>query len=220
MTLPARLPFVLGSSPTGCWDPNHFEVVDNQLRPQPWMQWRSVGSIVAPTRTGSYAVTGGGNKNELLHSLRLSWHNDTPIDQWCYGIVTRGGSRVTLQARSRGYLQTACAFATGIDSGPLSVSSHHGVGADTGVGGVLAIGSQFTVAEDRANTVTMPLVPGRTGWLRIAPGISATAHVEVRFVTQFWESSAINGGSSGTESSFESGITQLDLFAVPALDTT
>lgn len=200
-----------------CWDDNHFQLVDGELRPQPWMQWRNVGSIAADTKAAKYAVSGGGNKNVLIHSLTLGWTNDSPITQNVYGMVTRGSGRVTLQARSRGYLRTASAVALGSDPGDLTPFSYLGIGADTGVGGVLAIGSQFTVIENRANSTTTPLAPEMTGWLQVGAGQSIAAAVEVRFISEFWESSSIDGGDAGAESGFESGGTQLDLYALPLI---
>lgn len=165
------------------------------------------------------SASAGGNKNDLLHSVTTAWLNDTPVVQDVYGLVTRGGARVSLQARSRGGLVLNTGFKVNApgDPGTLVPASMFGVGADIGRGGTLAIGTQFCVAEERMNSVTIPLAPERTGRVRLNPGQSITARAELRFVSEFWENTAIDGGDSGADSSYETGDTRLDLYAVPVL---
>ncbi|AXN53309.1 hypothetical protein PBI_THONKO_37 [Mycobacterium phage Thonko] len=254
------------TEPFPCVDPDHFLVNDDgSITPQPWMQWRSVGSVEAPSKSGSYGVTissgglggdgifsvisnlfgglfdflptifggrspfaiplavaqttsAGGNKNDLLHALQLGWTNNTPVAQWVYGTITRGGARVTLQARSRGGLVVMSGYNLALgDPGKLAPASMFGVGADLARSGTLAIGTSFCVAEQRMNSVTIPLAPERAGWQRVEPGQTITARVELRFVSEFWENTSIDGGDSGSESSYETGATRLDLFAVPVI---
>jgi len=246
---------------TDCFDPTHFEVTDDGIRPQPWMQWRHVASVEAPTKSGNYGVTltsgvGGvdifgtlgslfgslfsflpgifgaasilakadpsgsaqGNKNDLLHYLQLSWTNTTPIAQDVYGKITRGGSRVTLQARSRGGLRLASGYKVSVsDPGPLVTADMMGCGADMARSGTLALGTTFGMIEERQPSRTIPLAPERAGWQRLAPGQTITAAVELRFISEYWESTTIDGGTSGSESSYETGGTRLDLFAVPVI---
>ena len=254
-----------------CTFEDHLEEVDTgdgviHLRPQPWMQWRQVGSVIAPSKAGSYGVNlasqgssasgntdvfgtladlfgsllgsmatifGGsslvsktgatasaaGNKNDLLHSLKLGWTNNSPIDQWVYGLISRGGARVTLQARSRAGLVVRSGYAKSLgDAGPLTDSSMLAVGADIGRGGTMALGTSFCVMEERMNSCTFPLAPERTGWLRLAPGESIAAAVELRFISDFWENGTVDGGDAGSESSYETGDTRLDLFALPVIE--
>ena len=220
MDPPGRVRLAGGGAVTAPVNPDHFEVrPDGSLTPQPWMQWRNVRGIEAPSKSASYGVTGSVmNKFDLIHSLRLSWTNNTPIPQWVYGLITRGGCRVTLQARTRAYLQVRSGYRIDpIDAGELTVCSRMGVGSDIGRGGVLGVGTGFCVAEQRMNSVTFPLAPERAGWERLDPGDTFTAKVEVHFASQQWEVTMIDGGTSGTESSFDSGGTRLDLFAVPVL---
>lgn len=160
-----------------------------------------------------------GNKNDLLHGLQLEWINDTPVAQDVYGKITRGGCRVTLQARSRGGLVLSSGYSlnTPGDPGDLVPCSMVGCGADMARSGTLALGTTFAVVEERQNSVTIPLAPERAGWARLEPGQRITARAELRFVSEFWESTTIDGGTSGSESSYESGGTRLDLFAVPVL---
>ncbi|AKF14605.1 hypothetical protein AVJ28_gp36 [Mycobacterium phage Baee] len=201
-------------------NPDHFEIrPDGSIAPQPWMQWRHVASVEAASKTGSYAVVGGINKNDLLHKLQLPWQNNSPIPQHCYGLITRGGCRVSLQARSVGYLQVTSGFKLNApgDAGDLEIASRFGCGADMGRGGTLAVGTEFGIIEERMNSVTFPLAPERAGWPVIEPGDLITARVEVRFVSQQWETTSIDGGTSGSDSSYNSGATRLDLFAVPVI---
>lgn len=258
------------SSPE-CVDPNHFQVINGALVPQPWMQYRRVASESVPTVAGSYpvstqastttalnintlsSVAGGAgeeitsilgtlgltnilgglfggignlsggvaapNHNDLLQTVIATWTNDSPIDQWVYGLITRGGARVTLQARSRGYLATASGFAEGDTSAvtTLTVCSKLGTGADMGAGGTLATGTSYCISEARQNSLTIPLAPEIVGMHKLAPGVQLTGIVQVRFVSEFWENSAINGGDTDTESSYETGETQLDLYAIPVI---
>jgi hypothetical protein len=211
------------TEPIDCVDPDHFMVTERgEISPQPWMQWRNVGTVSALTKTAKYSVTGGGNKNALIHSLTLSYVNDTPLPQWVYGLITRGGSRVSLQARSRGGLSVWSGYKQTIppaaaDAGVLKEASVMGCGADLGRSGTLGTGTTFGVIESRQASVTFPLAPERVGWHKLPVGARLTAKVEVRFITGFWENTTIDGGSRGSESGYESGDTRLDLFAVPVL---
>jgi hypothetical protein len=173
----------------------------------------SILAEVAPTASAA------GNKNDLLHSLQLEWVNDTPVAQEVYGLISRGGCRVTLQARSRGSLVLSSGYKlnTPGDAGALVPCSMVGCGADMARSGTLAIGTTFGMIEERMNSVTIPLAPERTGWSRLEPGESICARAELRFVSEFWENTTIDGGASGTESSYETGATRLDLFAVPVI---
>lgn len=203
-----------------CLDPDHFRVdADGAILPQPWMQWRHLRKVEGADKSATFNVTGGGSKNELIHSLQTSWLNTTPIDQWVYGKITRGGSRVTLQARSRAYLQLASGYQKHIsDPGALVVCSRMGCSADMGRGGTLAIGTTYGMIEERQNSHTINLAPERVGWLRLAPGEYITAKAELRFVSEFWENTTIDGGDSDSESGYQSGGTRLDLFAVPVIE--
>lgn len=174
--------------------------------------------IHSPIALAAATVSAAGNKNELLHDVQVSWLNDSPINQWVYGKITRGGSRVTLQARSRGGLSLTSGFKLAVgDAGALTQSSMLGCGADMGNAGSLATGTGFAVIELRQNSVTIPLAPERAGWTLVPPGATYTARAQLRFVSEFWENTVINGGDSGTESSYETGATRLDLFAVPVI---
>jgi hypothetical protein len=126
--------------------------------------------------------------------------------------------RVTLQARTRGYVSTRSGISTTQTAPVLTECSRQGVGADQGLGGMLAIGTGYCVAEARQNSGSFPLAPEVTGWTVLAPGERIIGKVEVRFITENYESTIIDGGDLETESSFDSGDTRLDLFAVPIIE--
>lgn len=212
-----------------CVDPTHFQVDDaGAIAPQPWMQYRQVATNSIPAVSGSYAVTnsifGATTKDDLLQNVVTAWTNDTPIDQWVYGIITVDGSRVSLQARSRGglsivsgYAQTATAADLTTLTNNLKACSVLGCGADMGVGGILADGTAFCIMEVRQNATSYPLAPERAGWYQLAPGATFTGQVQCYFTSDYWETSEIEGGNLDTESDYLAGIIRLDLFALPVL---
>lgn len=200
-------------------DPNHFAVDPDTggIYPQPWMQWRQVASAVQLSKSGSYVTSGGGNKNDPLHSVTASWTNDTPINQMVYGMVTRGGATMVLTARSRAYLLMGHAQAIAPAALAIVAVSQLGLGYDVGLGGVLDAGPGYCVGEVRQPAVSMPLSPQITGWTTLTPGQTFSGQVVLAYVSDNWESGTISGGSSGTESSYITGDTRLDLFAIPVI---
>lgn len=195
-----------------CVEPDHFQIINGAVLPQPWMQWRRVVSGEAASVERSFPPTGGGNKNELLQSIRLSWTNDSPIYQYVYGMVTRGGVRMTFQARTRAYLVSS----HGYDVGSLTMYdvSKVGTGMTLGKEGLFA-NNQFGVSECRQNSRTVPLLPTYTGWFQLAPGLTVSAGFDLRFISDFWESETIDGGLTGTEASLVTGGSRVDLYAIP-----
>lgn len=200
-------------------DDQYFDIIDGEVAIQPWMQYRNVATVTAESVSKSYGVTGGGNKNDPIHSLDISWTNNTPIAQSVYGMVTRGGASVALQARSRGFLLQK----HGVDVTTVKPSSYDmieasrfGIGGDFGKAGILAIGTGFAMSEVRQNSNSIPLAPQRVGWWTVNPGETFYARVELSFVTLFWENTLIDGGDAGTESTIISGDTRVDLYAVGA----
>ena len=200
-----------------CVHPDHFENLDGTIAPQPWMQWRPVKTIAAEGKSGSYGVAGGGNKNDLLHTLQVTWQNNTPLPQLVYGLVTRGGVRVALQARSRAYIREMHGLALGTAAPPVVEASRCGTGLDAGAGGVLTIQTDFGVVTYHQHSHTNWLMPAVTGWREVLPGQSITARVDVRFTSENWEGWLPESGADGSESSYISGDTRLDLYAVPKL---
>lgn len=215
------------TNPNPCVDPTHFAVdAFGAIAPQPWMQYRQVASGSVDSVSGSYApvITTQATKNDLLQNLVVSWKNDTPINQWVYGIITRGGSRVSLQARSRGGLSLVSGYAetsTPADlvalTNGLKACSVLGCGADMGAGGILASGTAFCIMEIRQNATSFALAPERAGWHKLAPGVTFTGQIQLYFTSDYWETSTIVGGNLDTESSYSTGASRLDLFAIPVL---
>ncbi|MHC9292070.1 hypothetical protein ACRCUN_06355 [Mycobacterium sp. LTG2003] len=346
---------------------DHFSIIDETIAPQPWTQYRILASKTATSVSRSYDTSGGGNKNDLVHTVDIRWTNNTPMLQHVYGMVTRGGAQVALQARSRGYIAMShgvtiqrellvtdfetdaggfilpAAFVLTSDqkasgqrslrmnanpavqqahmgtavldvtpgdavrmsfkarrtldyngtnpnaklrigdatnaliatlpfgaaalpiplvwadqsqtftvpagvtqlrvridndatngtvwldeleividrTGPLDMRevSRFGCGLDVGKGGILALGSGFAVHEIRQNSSTAPLMPHDTGWDVVEPGFTFVARVELRFKSEFWENTAIDGGDQNTESGFISGDTRVDLYGIPTVAT-
>lgn len=196
--------------------PNHLDTTAGALSPQPWMQLRRVADREVEAVARNYGTTGGGAKNEILQTITLTWKNNSPVPQQVYGLVTQAGSSVALQTRSRGYLRMDHGLAVGSTPTPVEVSRFGG-GAEIGMGGLLALGTAFGVHEVRQPSTTIPLMPQLTGWTVVAPGASVTARVDVRFVSEFWEATPIDGGDSNTESVVIAGGLRLDLFAVPQI---
>lgn len=200
-----------GSGP--CADPLHFEIVDGMLSPQEWMQHRHVATAQQSASTKTFPVIGGDNKDTVIHSLAASWTNDSPIPQWVYGLVTRGGVRVTLQAASRAYILTSHGVG---GSGNLSEVSKVGCGMELGKEGLFA-NDAFGIIEVRQHASTVPLDPQSCGWTAVDPGETFEAEVEVKFVSDNWQSATIDGGTMSAESSYSIGGTRIDLYAIPVI---
>lgn len=201
---------------------DHFVMLDDIIAPQSWMQLRMVASDEQVSVSRDYDASGGSAKNDLIHTAATKWTNNTPIPQWVYGQVTRDGAVVDLQARSRAYLATYHALditATPTPPGSFAYieTSRYGCGLDAGRGGILGIGSGFAIQGTHENSNTSYLMPHLTYWQRVEPGQTIHARVAVRFVSQFWENTSIDGGDSSTHSGFISGATRLDLWAVPII---
>jgi hypothetical protein len=199
--------------------PDHFSQVDGVIAPQPWMQLRRVATTATPSVAKTYDPQGGKAKNEVYQTVSAEWVNNTPLTQWVYGLVHHGGSAVSLQARSRGYLQTNHGFAVGpAPKAPSLVEvSRFGGGVDMGMGGLLATGTDYAIHSVRSHSTSVPLMPQLTGWKAVQPGEKATATVEVRFISEFWENTQITGGKANTDCTVLAGELGLDLFAVPQI---
>lgn len=201
---------------------DHFDVTDGTLSPQPWMQLRRVVADTTPSVFRTYAGSGGQNKDEVYQTLTVSWTNNSPISQYVYGLVHQGGCAVALQARSRGYLRTSHSLSVmktprAVAPSPYTEVSRFGGGSDIGVGGLLGIGTDFAMHEVRSHSSTVYLMPNLTGWTEVAPGMTATGSVEVRFVSEEWESTTITNGKENTNATIVAGELSVDLWAVPLI---
>lgn len=202
-------------------DADHFLHGERGLSAHPWMQHRRVAYGYAEGAARTFAPINPASQNVdiPIHSVTATWKNDTPVPQYVYGMVTRDGCQITLQARTRAYLKTLHGQMVNSDPNaavPLTAVSKVGVGLDVGRGGILG-GIRYGIGEIRQNSRTVPLMPMVPNWTVLLPGQRFTAAVELRFVSEFWENTTIDGGSSATESRIITGDTRLDLFAAPAL---
>ncbi|SHT84866.1 Uncharacterised protein [Mycobacteroides abscessus subsp. abscessus] len=202
-----------------CVNPDHFEIINGAIAPQPWMQLRTVATAQAGPKSVEYDSSGGGPKNELVYKLQTAWTNNTPMRQMLYGLVTNGGQQVALQARSRAYLEYRHGFEISADGEdiPMVPVSRFGGGADIGQAGILSVGTGFCVHDVRMNSTTHMFMPHITGWFPVEPGEKFNARVELWFKSENWENSMIDKGDQGTESLYRDAGTRLDLFAVPVL---
>ena len=196
---------------------DHFSLAGSALAPQPWMQLRGVATGQTTSVSRSYDPSDGQAKSDLIQTLTVDWTNTSPVSQYVYGMVTKSGSQVTLQCRSRGYLATSHAVHVGTGTPTLDMTevSRFGVGSDLGNGGLLNLGGAYAISELRQNSTSVPLMPHLTQWFLVAAGETITAKIEVRFVSESWENTQIDGGDGDTESKVVTGDVRLDLFAVP-----
>lgn len=205
-----------------CVNPDHFEIIDGVIAPQPWMQLRNVVTEEHQGKAVKFDSSGGGGKNEMVHAVQAHWTNNTPITQHVYGLVTAGGQQVALQARSRAYFEYRHGYLIAptaeADDFAMEPCDRFGGGADIGQGGNLAIGTGFCVHDLRVPARTGHFMPHITGWFPVAPGETFQARVELWFKSENWEAGMIDGGDQGTESSYKTDGTRLDLFAVPVID--
>lgn len=203
-----------------CVDPNHFYILDGAIVPQPWMQMRQVDSKTVVAKSGTYGHSGGATKNDLLQTVTAKYENDTPVPQWVYGLVTRGGSKVTLQARSRAGISLLTGQLLGEGAIPMVEASLLGCGLDVGRGGFLTAGTEYAITEVRQNTCTIPLCPEQTGWKRVDPNITLYARADTRFVSSYWEGTDPNNGngSADSETTYVAGDLRIDLYAIPIFE--
>lgn len=196
-----------------------FDVLDGVATPQPWTQERRVAAATAPAVSAAYDPSNGAAKNERLQAVQTSWTNTTPVTQWVHGWVTKGGSQLHLQCRSRAYLVTGHGYeigGTGVDI-PVTEISRAGGGTDVGLGGLLNLGGAFGVHRRYLPSTTVPFMPHRTGAIPVDPGQTIHARTEVHFRSEYWENTQIDGGDADTESRIIAGELLLELWAVPSI---
>lgn len=198
-----------------CINEDEFEMVDGtHVTPLEHMQWRHVAVGLANDVTQTLVAADGVAKNILIHTVQAEWTNTSPVTQNVYGLITRGGSRVVLMARSRAYIQINSGQVVGVapaDPATSTVLSKFGCGAYRGL--ELFTNPRFMVVEHR--------IGERTGLIgdtnAVDPGETVKVRAEVRFISDNWESVAIFGGTGENEAGFTSGATQIDLYAYPVL---
>lgn len=199
-----------------CVDPSSFEMVDGtHLRPRDYMQWRHVVTNFAAATSQSFGRTDVTAKNIALHTVTASWTNSTPIAQYAYGLLTRGPTRVILQAINAAYIQTSVGQAAGVapaDPTASTVFSRFGCGLSFEIpsGEKLYYGTHETRIGSRTTLL------GDT--VRLEPGEMLKLVVSLRFISQAWNTVAIPETMfADTPSQFETGESQIDIFAYPAI---
>lgn len=199
--------------------PDHFMLIDDALEPQPWMQQRWVAGAEVAGTAKNYEVSGGIAKDEAVLAVQTAWLNDSPLPQWVYGMVSTGGDSVFLQAPSRGYLLERHGFEVDPVGASIDMvdASKTGTGFDIGKAGTLGTNGAFGISEYRAHSQTYQLMPQMTGMTLVQPGEQFNGRVELRFKSELWNSTSLDGGETGSESGFVAGGRRLDLFALPAL---
>lgn len=198
-----------------CVDPDDFEMVyGTHIRPRDHLQWRHVATNYANAVTMSFDPNDGTAKDVAIHTLNAQWTNDTPIAQNVYALMTRGGTKMTLQAQSRAYIRTNIGQAVGVspaDPAATTTVSKFGIGYSRGV--TAATEAYYGILEVRMGERTM--LAGDT--LLVQPGETFKVSAALRFISEHWESLPIHNGDTETESEFNSGATQFDIFAYPEI---
>lgn len=198
-----------------CIDSGSFELVDGtHLRPKDHMQWRHVATNYTPATVLTFDINDGIAKDELLHSVQVQWTNTTPINQYAYALLTRAGSKVILQGNCSGYIQTKAGQTSGVspaDPSSLTAISRFGIGFERGKTALDT--AYYVIAESRMAERTM-LFGDR---VLLTPGETVKFKAELRFVSHYWDYRTPQGGLSETESNLDTGASQLDVFAYPAL---
>lgn len=197
-----------------CIDEDHFQIVGGDLTPQPYMQWRHVATNQAASILAYYDPN-GGNQAQDLFELQAAWTNTDPLSMSVYGLLTRGGSTVTTTARTRMYIETYYGQASGLAPADPTASTLHGRmgnGLDLGTVGV-GPNSNYGVVQTRQAERSSLI--GTT--VTLTTGQSYKLRVRLRVDAGFWETLTIDGGESEAELSVLTGITRLDLFAIPVI---
>lgn len=198
-----------------CINEDEFEMVDGtHVTPLEHMQWRHVAVGLANDVTQTLVAADGVAKDIAIHTVQAAWTNTSPVTQNVYGLITRGGSRVVLMARSRAYIQINFGQVVGVapaDPATGTLLSKFGCGAYRGL--EVFTNPRFMVVEHRIGERTMLI--GDTN--AVAPGETVKVAAEVRFISDNWESVAISGGTGENEAGFTSGATQIDLYSYPVL---
>ncbi|UQB71224.1 hypothetical protein KI427_16515 [Rhodococcus ruber] len=198
-----------------CVDLDDFEMVDGtHLRPKDHMQWRHVALNYANGVIISFDPNDGVAKDVALHEVQAQWTNTTPRDQYAYALLTRAGGRVVLQSQSSAYIQMSVGQTSGVspaDPSSLTAYSKFGVGYTRGV--TAAGEAYYGVIETRMGERTAVLGDR----VLLAPGETVKFKAALRFVSTYWEYRDIYQGDVETEAEVDSGESQIDIYAYPAL---
>lgn len=199
-----------------CVNTSQFQVVDGDLTPQPYMQWKHVATNTAAAIQNSYVVN-GGNQAADLFQLQVAWTNPYPIAMKVYGLLTRGGTIITSMPRNNVFIDTYYAVAQGVspaDPTPTTQIGRFGIGADMGA-----------YTDTTPNTLPFSNIQTRQGertrligdTITLNAGETYKVRIKLRFDGNTWETLNIKTGLSETELSINTGATRLDLYAYPSL---
>lgn len=195
-----------------CIDPASFEVVDGVVGPHSWLQWRHVASEIA---AGALVDPLTDIAEVLIHDLQAEWTNTTPVPQHAYGLCTRGASQVIVSANRRFVVEQRRGWASGTAPAtptPNQETGRHGGGLNMGTAQSGAV-SVFGIWERRQGTATTPIGPD----VVLAPGQTLKIRVAVYVVRITWAPPFQSNYIPETEMLIDSGDTQLDIYAYPAL---
>lgn len=195
-----------------CVNEQQIDATDGVLSPEPYMQWRHVATASA-VNTVLTPAQGGGAINTLINDITATWTNTSPIAQIAYALVTRGGSQMITQARSALFINTQQGVSVGAapPAPTLALVSRFGGGVDTGVNGIFGV--DFAIQEQRCGPRTM-MCGSNTS---VPAGQQFKARNELRLVSDFWETTGIDGGNGEFESYITVGEVRVDIFAYPSL---
>jgi hypothetical protein len=193
-----------------CIDPNSFDTTEGVIGPHPWLQWRHVETgIVAGNLVDPLTDTA----EILVHDLTIGWTNTTQIPQHAYGMCSRGASQVITTANKRFVVEQRRGWASGVapaDPTPNMATSRHGGGMDRGTG---TEGVVFGIWEHRQGNTTTPIGPD----VILAAGETLKVRVVVYIVRLAWSGDPLPQYLPEIENLIDTGDTQLDIFAYPAL---
>lgn len=196
-----------------CIDPEHFQVIGDDLAPQPYVQWRHVATNAAPSIQNEYLVSGGDQSADLFE-LQVEWTNTDPLSMNVYGLLTRGGSIVTNNPRNQVYLETYYGAAQGVapaDPVASTLVGRFGNGASLGlVGGTETIFTNFQTRQGERTSVLGDTV-------LLATGESYKLRIRLRWDAQFWETLPVINSGAESELSIVTGDSRLDLYSYPDL---
>lgn len=197
-----------------CVDDEHFQVVDGELTPQTYMQWRHVATNAAAALQNTYDVNGGNQAADLLQ-LQVSWTNDAPIPLQVYGLLTRGGTIITNNPRNRVYLETYYGAASGVAPADPTASTLIGrVGNGTNLG-TLTSPDRTIFTNHQTRQAERTSILGNT--VTLAVGESYKLRIRLRWDAEFWETLPVAPSEAEVELSVNTGATRLDLFAYPLI---
>ncbi|WP_229581352.1 DUF7172 family protein [Rhodococcus rhodochrous] len=198
-----------------CVDLDDFEMVDGtHLRPRDHMQWRHVALNYANAVIQSFPPNDGTAKDVALHTVQAQWTNTTPRPQYAYALLTRAGGRMALQSQSSAFIQISAGQTSGVspaDPSSLTVISKFGIGYARGA--TAANDAYYGVIETRMGDRTM-IIGDR---VLLAPGETVKYRAALRFISEYWEHRPIQQGDSETEAEVDTGESQIDIFAYPAI---